>query len=39
MHPYVVFGSEGGYEPTFDPREYGVRQLSVMAVCGERLVG
>ncbi|KAL8673140.1 MAG: hypothetical protein Q9168_002437 [Polycauliona sp. 1 TL-2023] len=40
IHPYVVFGNDrtdGG--PTFDPRKYGVKPLSVMAVvCGEKLV-
>lgn len=39
IHPYVVFGNEGDYSPTFDPREFGVRPLSVMAVvCGKKLV-
>lgn len=41
IHPYVVFGNErddGG--ATFDPRTYGVKPLSVMAVvCGDKLVG
>ncbi|KAI9764944.1 MAG: hypothetical protein M1840_007969 [Geoglossum simile] len=35
--PYVVFGNEEEY-PAFDPREYGMQPLSVMAiVCGDRL--
>ncbi|CAN6656098.1 hypothetical protein TRVA0_028S01662 [Trichomonascus vanleenenianus] len=37
--PYVVFGNEGEYSPTFDPREYGVQPLSVMAVvCNGKLL-
>ncbi|KAI4167788.1 MAG: hypothetical protein LQ343_006920 [Gyalolechia ehrenbergii] len=40
IHPYVVFGNErddGG--ATFDPRSFGVRPLSVMAVvCGDKLI-
>ena len=40
IHPYVVFGNEGDYSPTFDPRKHGIKPLSVMAVvCGEKLVG
>ncbi|KAH0562546.1 hypothetical protein GP486_002767 [Trichoglossum hirsutum] len=36
--PYVVFGNEGGRQ-TFDPRQYGMKPLSVMAVvCGNNLV-
>ncbi|KAK4153023.1 glycoside hydrolase [Chaetomidium leptoderma] len=34
VHPYVVFGNEGfkkGWK-TFDPREYGVEPLSIIAV-------
>ncbi|KAF7714028.1 Chitosanase [Penicillium ucsense] len=31
VHPYVVFGNEGG-NPTFDPQRYGMEPLSVMAV-------
>jgi Fungal chitosanase of glycosyl hydrolase group 75 len=39
IHPYVVFGNEGSYSPTFNPRDYGVEPLSVMAVvCGDQLV-
>lgn len=41
VHPYVVFGNQGkkkGYA-TFDPAEYGVRPLSLMAVvCNNRLL-
>jgi hypothetical protein len=41
VHPYVVFGNSGskaGYK-TFDPQQYGVEPLSVMAVvCGDQLV-
>jgi hypothetical protein len=41
VHPYVVFGNEGtksGWK-TFDPQEYGIEPLSVMAVvCGDKLV-
>lgn len=40
-HPYVVFGNTGESPdwPTFDPQEYGVEPLSVMAVvCGDKLV-
>ncbi|KAK4126506.1 glycoside hydrolase family 75 protein, partial [Parathielavia appendiculata] len=41
VHPYVVFGNEGtkrGWK-TFDPREYGVEPLSVMAVvCNGALI-
>jgi len=40
-HPYVVFGNAGekaGYT-TFDPKEYGIEPLSVIAVvCGDKLV-
>ena len=37
--PYVVLGNEGNYSPTFDPRKYGIRPLSVVAVvCGEKVV-
>ena len=39
IHPYVVFGNEGDYSPTFHPQKYGVKPLSVMAVvCGGKLV-
>ena len=39
IHPYVVFGNEGNYSPTFDPRKFGVKPLSVMAVvCNDQLV-
>lgn len=39
IHPYVVFGNEGNYSPTFDPKKHGVQHLSVMAVvCGDNLV-
>jgi chitosanase len=39
IHPYVVFGNEGNYTPTFDPQAYGIKPLSVMAVvCGNKLV-
>lgn len=39
IHPYVVFGNEGDYTPTFDPRAHGIKPLSVMAVvCGDKLV-
>ncbi|KAI0813791.1 chitosanase [Xylaria sp. FL0064] len=41
IHPYVVFGNVGsnpGYT-NFDPREYGVEPLSVIAVvCGDQLI-
>lgn len=30
-HPYVVFGNEGS-KPTFNPKDYGMVPLSVMAV-------
>ncbi|KAM5354297.1 hypothetical protein ACJ41O_000947 [Fusarium nematophilum] len=39
-HSYIVFGNEGSKPdwPTFDPEEYGVRPLSVMAVvCNNKL--
>lgn len=42
VHPYVVFGNSGtksGYK-NFDPQNYGVHPLSLMAVvCGNKLVG
>lgn len=41
IHPYVVFGNEGSKPnwPNFDPKEYGVEPLSVMAiVCNNQLV-
>ena len=35
--PYVVFGNEGKYSPTFHPRKSGIQPLSVVAVaCGVR---
>lgn len=41
VHPYVVFGNEGsraGYV-TFNPQDYGIKPLSLMAVvCGDKLV-
>jgi hypothetical protein len=42
VHPYVVFGNtaEDGNDgwPTFDPQQYGIEPLSVMAVlCGGKL--
>ncbi|KAK1761600.1 family 75 glycoside hydrolase [Echria macrotheca] len=41
VHPYVVFGNTGskpGWE-SFDPQQYGIEPLSVMAVvCGDQLV-
>ncbi|KAI0538472.1 chitosanase [Xylaria digitata] len=41
IHPYVVFGNVGsnpGYT-NFDPREYGIKPLSVIAVvCGDQLI-
>lgn len=41
VHPYVVFGNTGSKSgwKTFEPREYGIEPLSVMAVvCGDKLV-
>ncbi|PLB46569.1 chitosanase [Aspergillus steynii IBT 23096] len=39
IHPYVVLGNEGNYDPTFDPREHGVEPLSIVAVvCNGKLV-
>lgn len=41
IHPYVVFGNVGTKKnwPTFDPKAYGIKPLSVMAVvCGNKLV-
>ncbi|KAL2153608.1 hypothetical protein VTH82DRAFT_4763 [Thermothelomyces myriococcoides] len=40
VHPYVVFGNTGSKSgwKTFEPREYGIEPLSVMAVvCGDKL--
>jgi hypothetical protein len=38
VHTYVVFGNDGT-SPSFDPQEYGIERLSVMAVvCGDKLV-
>jgi chitosanase len=39
IHPYVVFGNEGSYSPTFDPQKFGVEPLSLIAVvCGDKMV-
>lgn len=39
VHPYVVLGNEGDYNPTFDPRKHGVEPLSLVAVvCGDKLI-
>lgn len=41
VHPYVVFGNQGSTKgwKTFDPEQFGIKPLSVMAVvCGDRLV-
>ncbi|KAI0836380.1 glycoside hydrolase family 75 protein [Hypoxylon sp. FL0890] len=41
IHPYVVFGNVGSKAgfTEFDPQEYGVEPLSVMAVvCGDQLI-
>ncbi|KAI1382783.1 glycoside hydrolase family 75 protein [Hypoxylon trugodes] len=41
VHDYVVFGNSGDKEGwiTFDPREYGMQPLSVMAVvCNNKLI-
>lgn len=42
VHDYVVFGNTGVHKPgwlTFDPRDYGMEPLSMMAVvCGDKLV-
>jgi hypothetical protein len=41
VHPYVVFGNTGdkGGWVTFDPQQYGIEPLSLMAVvCGDQLV-
>ncbi|KAH6883468.1 fungal chitosanase of glycosyl hydrolase group 75-domain-containing protein [Thelonectria olida] len=39
VHSYVVFGNDGFNDPySFDPREWGVHQTSVMAVvCGDQM--
>ncbi|KAF2846526.1 glycoside hydrolase family 75 protein [Plenodomus tracheiphilus IPT5] len=38
VHSYVVFGNDGT-SPSFNPQEYGIEPLSLMAVvCGEKLV-
>lgn len=38
LHPYVVFGNEGS-SSEFDPRQYGMEPLSVMAVvCNNQVV-
>jgi chitosanase len=37
-HPFVVFGNSGA-SPSFDPQEYGIEPLSIMAVvCDNQLV-
>lgn len=39
VHPYVVFGNQGDKYVSFDPTEYGVEPLSVMAiVCNNKVV-
>lgn len=41
IHPYVVFGNEGTKKHwhKFDPRDYGIEPLSIMAVvCNNKLV-
>jgi hypothetical protein len=41
IHPYVVFGNEGSKKgwKTFDPEEYGIEPLSIIAVvCNGKLV-
>ncbi|MBE3045377.1 glycoside hydrolase family 75 protein, partial [Candidatus Bathyarchaeota archaeon] len=41
VHPYVVFGNSGSKRGwrNFDPEEYGIEPLSIMAVvCGDRLI-
>ncbi|KAK0611444.1 glycoside hydrolase family 75 protein [Immersiella caudata] len=41
VHPYVVFGNTGDKDGwiTFDPQEYGIEPLSLMAVvCGDQLI-
>ncbi|KAI1502182.1 fungal chitosanase of glycosyl hydrolase group 75-domain-containing protein [Biscogniauxia marginata] len=38
VHPYVVFGNSGSTR-YFDPQEFGIEPLSVMAVvCGDKLI-
>lgn len=38
IHPYVVFGNEGG-SPSFNPQDHGLQPLSVMAVvCNNQVV-
>jgi chitosanase len=38
IHPYVVFGNSDD-SPEFDPQQYGMEPLSVMAVvCNNKLV-
>ncbi|RJE19078.1 Chitosanase [Aspergillus sclerotialis] len=38
VHPYVVFGNEGG-DVEFDPQEYGMQPLGIMAVvCDGKLI-
>ncbi|KAL2164898.1 hypothetical protein VTH06DRAFT_194 [Thermothelomyces fergusii] len=40
VHPYVVFGNVGSKSgwKTFEPQEYGIKPLSVMAVvCGDKM--
>lgn len=39
IHPYVVFGNQGDKYVSFDPTEYGIEPLSVMAVvCNKKVV-
>ena len=39
VHPYVVLGNQGDYDPTFEPRDYDVQPLSLVAVvCGDKLI-
>lgn len=38
VHPYIVFGNEGG-NPSFNPKDHGIKPLSVMAVvCNGQVV-
>ncbi|KAF1928456.1 glycoside hydrolase family 75 protein [Didymella exigua CBS 183.55] len=38
VHPFVVFGNDGN-NPSFDPKQYGIQPLSVMAVvCANQLI-
>lgn len=39
VHPYVVFGNQGDKYVGFEPTDYGVEPLSVMAVvCNNKVV-